>query len=624
MPVTLRQREKSLLEPGFSELLPIRDFLDNVMVRTSGELVAGYVLTGAMSYFADDQGLNDTKGHLEALVRAIGEESMRLQMRFEVSEKLGDVIDRYEREAKTEDAATLAIERGRIALWRQREASGEYLTRMTHLYVVWDPEIHRRQLAAAGKKSASSSFGAFTLSGRQAVQRTLKEHIDVLNEFETFLNGIESALVSGGFNPRRMSDNEQFVEIKRALFPTAPHTLTMRRYPLSSRHVSPREECSIVSILGQTEDYINVGGILWNFITLQSPPDATYPGILRSLLTAGIPLVVSTQVVVPNQAKVLDRFKKRHKKMMAAQLDSKGNRRIDVMAQVAEAELLKIQQEIIASTLKAVKVSLTIGIRTSEAAHTTAEYEKSEREIKARKQQVLHVISRMNGASAFSEDIAQRRIFISSLPGLACNDKRDIDLLSSHAADLFPVEMPWSGTPQSPLMLVESPYRQLIPFSPFDPSLSDANMLIAAASGHGKSMMTGQLLLQAARQDIRVSIIERGDSYKNLVEYMGGQMITMALDSERRWPDGAEPRTSGVSQRPDEVHAGRQGGFRSAGCHPGRCHRADVSAGQHAAGQSDSDFRRPAGRASVLPGPGEERTGHGRGPHGRFQAADLG
>jgi TraG P-loop domain len=219
--------------------------------------------------------------------------------------------------------------------------------------------------------------------------------------------------------------------------------------------------------------------------------------------------------------------------MMAAQRDSKGNLRIDVTAQVAEAELLKIQQDLIASSLKAVKVSLTIGVRTSKAAHTTAEYEEAEREIASRKQQILHIISRMNGASGLTEDIAQRRIFLSSLPGLAGEDKREIDLLSCHAVDLLPLEMPWTGTPRSPLMLIETPYRQLIPFSPFDPDLSDANMLVAAASGHGKSMMTGQMLLQAARQDTRVSIIERGDSYRNLVEYMGGQMITMALDSEQ-------------------------------------------------------------------------------------------
>ena len=276
--------------------------------------------------------------------------------------------------------------------------------------------------------------------------------------------------------------------------------------------------------------------------------------------------MVSTQVTIPNQSKVLERFKKRHKKMMAAQRDAKGNLRIDVTAQVAEAELLQIQQDIIASSLKAVKVSLTIGVRTSRAAHTTAEYEEAEREIASRKQQVLHIISRMNGASGLTEDIAQRRIFISSLPGLAGEDKREIDLLSCHAADLLPLEMPWTGTPRSPLILIETPYRQLIPFSPFDPDLSDANMLVAAASGHGKSMMTGQMLLQAARQDTRVSIIERGDSYRNLVEYMGGaddhHGPRLGADPESLGPGvrraGTEPGTGGLSQGTYPAHAGRR------------------------------------------------------------------
>jgi hypothetical protein len=405
---------------------------------------------------------------------------------------------------------------------------------MTHLYLIWDSERHHRVLAVSGKTAKrNKDGGGFSLSTRKIVQRTLKEHSDLMSEFESLLNGIESAMVAAGLDPQRMSDQELFLETKRALAPLKPDPLPLRQFPYSERYVTPREQCSVVSILGQTEDYINIDGLLWSFITLKAPPDATYPGILRSLLTSGLPIVVSTQVTIPNQSKVLERFKKRHKKMMAAQRDSKGNIRIDVTAQVAEAELLRIQQDIIASSLKAVKVSLTISVRTSKAAHTTAEYEEAEREIASRRQQILHIISRMNGASGLTEDIAQRRIFLSSLPGLAGQDKRELDLLSCHAADLLPLEMPWTGTPRSPLMLIETPYRQLIPFSPFDPDLSDANMLVAAASGHGKSMMTGQMLLQAARQDTRVSIIERGDSYRNLVEYMGGQMITMALDSEQ-------------------------------------------------------------------------------------------
>src|ERR1700732_5423761 len=136
-----------------------------------------------------------------------------------------------------------------------------------------------------------------------------------------------------------------------------------------------------------------------------------------------------------------------------------------------------------------------------------------------------------------------RRLSLSRWPRSACflvhframsePDKRDQDLLTSNAADLLPVEMPWRGTPRSPLFLLETPYRQLIPFSLFDPSLSDANMLIMAKSGGGKTLMVQQLLLMASRANPLVSIIERGDSYRPLVDLMGGRMVTMSLDTDQ-------------------------------------------------------------------------------------------
>jgi type IV secretory pathway VirB4 component len=52
-------------------------------------------------------------------------------------------------------------------------------------------------------------------------------------------------------------------------------------------------------------------------------------------------------------------------------------------------------------------------------------------------------------------------------------------------------------------------------------------------SGGGKTLMTQMLLSMAARVDPLVSIIERGDSYQPLVELMGGQMISMSLDSDQ-------------------------------------------------------------------------------------------
>ena len=56
MPLTLEQHEKKLLEPALCEQLAVRDYLDDVVVRTSGSFVAGYALKGLTSYFASDEG----------------------------------------------------------------------------------------------------------------------------------------------------------------------------------------------------------------------------------------------------------------------------------------------------------------------------------------------------------------------------------------------------------------------------------------------------------------------------------------------------------------------------------------------------------------------------------------
>ena len=167
------------------------------------------------------------------------------------------------------------------------------------------------------------------------------------------------------------------------------------------------------------------------------------------------------------------------------------------------------------------------------ACRRTSDLELAERTIDNQRQQLLYAIARMNGAKAVGETLAKRRLFFSSLPAMGDADQRDQDLLTSNAADLVPVEMPWIGTPRSPLFLLETPYRQLIPFSLFDPGLSDANMLVMAKSGGGKTFMVQQFLLMGARDNPLISIVERGDSYCPLIKLMGGRMITMSLDTDQ-------------------------------------------------------------------------------------------
>jgi len=243
------------------------------------------------------------------------------------------------------------------------------------------------------------------------------------------------------------------------------------------------------------------------------------------------PLVINAEVSLPDQVKVVKKYKSRLRKMLAAQRDIHGGFRTNVDAQVGERQLVKVLEDVISSSRKTCELSLIIAVRTSTPAHNRREREEGERVLANRRQQVLHALSRMNGARGIPEMLAQKRMFFGGLPAMAGENLRGIEMLTANAADLLPVEVPWRGTPSSPLVLVETPTRQLIPFSLFDSSLADANALFIAKSGGGKTVMAQIFLAMMARAKPLISILERGDSYRPLVELMGGRVIEVDLES---------------------------------------------------------------------------------------------
>jgi hypothetical protein len=529
VPLTIAQHERHLDDPPVCELLPIRDYLDNIMVRTDGSLVAGYELRGLNSYFASDEGRDRGKLMLEALLRALPEQSMRVQFRYEVTEDIGSLLDDYIAARNVNVPAVVELDSLRVERWKEKADAGAYMRPILHAFFIWDPVLYHRILDRPLRPTGQM----FSLSSRKSIERSRQEHQDLLAEFNSLLEGIQTALSAAELGPRRLTDEELFLETKRALNPLAPDSRPYRRPEDHLRYSSAREQITDVSITDETDTYLNIDGVLYSFVSLKDLPDATFPGVLRELVGLDFPVIVNGNITIPDQAKILKGYKGRLRKMQAAQRDSNGGFKINVEARVAEEQLARVQQDIISSSVKAAKLSLVIGTRTSRRAVTTSELEAAERTIDNRRQQLLYAIARMNGAKGVTETLAKRRLYFGSLPGLAEAEKRDHDLLTSNAADLLPVEMPWRGTPRSPLFLFETPYRQLIPFSLFDSGLSDANLLVMAKSGGGKTFMVQQFLLMAARDNPLISIIERGDSYRPLVELMGGRMITMSLDSDQ-------------------------------------------------------------------------------------------
>jgi hypothetical protein len=523
------------MEPAVCSLLKVRDFLDNVIVRMDGSYVAGFRVRGSLTYFGSVEERNELKARIDALLRTCPEESIRVQIRYEVNDQMGDTLSMYEEARRTSHPAAVALDEERVKDWKLRARDGEFLTRSLTFYFIWDPETHRRMMASAGgpKTGAATFSQSFSLSRKTCITRARAQHEAILAQFGSILRGVESSMVAADFEPVRMSHEEMFLEIQTTISPFCPVRAKLRNHPLSVRYVSAREQLMNAGIEGMAESYVSINNLLWSVVTLKSLPEQTWPGLVRELQTLGFPLIVSTNIFIPNQAKVLAVYKQRHKKMLAAQVNHRGEFRLDMSAQVAAADLGEIQARIMSSATKACHVSLSIAFRTSQPFTTTAQLSDAEQQIADRREQILHVISRMDGATGLPESLgAQQRILFGTLPGQTEKDLRDMEVLSSNAADLSPVEMPWSGTPGSPMMLFPTPYRQLLPFSPFDQSLENANAIVAATSGTGKSMLVQKILLTAGRQDVNVSILERGDSYLNTVRYMGGRMITMSLDSK--------------------------------------------------------------------------------------------
>jgi hypothetical protein len=70
--------------------------------------------------------------------------------------------------------------------------------------------------------------------------------------------------------PERMTHEEFFLDIKHAMNPFMPDEVKLRSNNLGERYISAREQASTVSILGATENYLNIDGILWSMISLKT------------------------------------------------------------------------------------------------------------------------------------------------------------------------------------------------------------------------------------------------------------------------------------------------------------------------------------------------------------------
>jgi hypothetical protein len=95
---------------------------------------------------------------LEALLRSLPEQSMRMQFRYEVVGDLGDLLEHYGAAQQSERSEVIALDELRVERWRTKEANGHYMRPLLHAYLIWDPVAHRRIAGKPLKPAGNASL----------------------------------------------------------------------------------------------------------------------------------------------------------------------------------------------------------------------------------------------------------------------------------------------------------------------------------------------------------------------------------------------------------------------------------------------------------------------------------
>ncbi|HEX4166764.1 MAG TPA: hypothetical protein VHZ55_14965, partial [Bryobacteraceae bacterium] len=528
MPQTSKQVENAAKNPAFCSLIPLLELVDNYEVLRHGPLSALYRVSPLNSYFQSDEEQNEASEALHALLRAMPDNrALRLQVRYETTEGVGPLLDNFEQQLRSRHPVLATLDREQLKTWRERDERGDFLKRHYTLGFQLDPRLYTLLDERFGQSTDLSLLSRF-LPGYQ-IQRSYEEHERIRSTFESLLAGYQSLLTLAGLRYERLTNDDLALELLRTLNPLAAYRRPWRP-ELGNR--SLREWICDVGIEDEGPGWQQMNGLLYSVLTMKWLPEKSFPGVMRKLIELDFPVSCSAEIVIPGESKAHHSLTKRLTRTESAQLGANARARTDIAAAVAGESITETLKAILAGRERLVEYSLSVVVRTSRPILTPADREPAHQELVRRRERVRAALIATEGSKVMDEKEAVRRLYIQSLPGLCTKTRRELECSSKVAANFLPVEGPWEGMEKTPLVLLETPMKQLIGFDMFHPSLGNYNMLLVAQSGFGKSFVAQALLLMAARSNPMFCIIEPGITYTSLVNLMGGRVITVSLDGE--------------------------------------------------------------------------------------------
>lgn len=535
-----RQRSDSENEPKLSSLaarVPISDVRDGLVVRRDGSFCAGWECCGVATQFASAERLEALSSALDAFIKSIRHPEIGLQFRYVINYETPRVLEERKALGNCANSPAAWLEENRLSLWRSAIDAGHIRSIRLLALLSWRPKHTWETRSAASRFFAAFWQGLIQdgigkLSGilraalreartRGLIQRNREEHNRLLAEFnqilETYRIGLEAITPV-----RRLNEAELVALVCEALNPPDRQVQAAKRQPATLMNTDWFEGVRC----------LDLGGILKSVVTLSDLPEATFASLLRPLMALDFSSEIVQNVRVPDQAAKVRKLRVLLKKSLAFQLRKDGSRRRDFHAAALEKDTVDTLASAITSSQRIVEIELAVVVSTSTVARSSAEREKAEHELAQRVESVLQAFGQMNGARGYREETALLPTFIAFLPGVhgTRRTNRDFTLLSGQAADLVPIERPWTGISDGkPAFLARTREGMLLRFDPFSSALPNGNILVTGKTGSGKSFLIKQLLLQLQVLNPRIAIVTKGADYRALVELLGGQYREISL-----------------------------------------------------------------------------------------------
>lgn len=252
-------------------------------------------------------------------------------------------------------------------------------------------------------------------------------------------------------------------------------------------------------------------------ISLKSLPENTFASMARLLRHLPFDSRTSLSVHVPDQTKEIESLQSQRRVAFSMAM-GKTSGVSDLESHSKLRDLEELLEEMIATGEKIFHVSLNILLRSHD-----------EEDLNDQVSQTLSLIRELSGSEGLVETIASFDIFKQMSVPNARSKERSRRLKTSNLSDLIPIYAPWRGHPKPSLML-RSSAGSLLSFDPFDSSHTNANQLISAGSGAGKSVFCNLFILQTLKENSRVFFVDIGGSYQKLCENLDGQYIPLGVD----------------------------------------------------------------------------------------------